>query len=117
MSLIISGATIIDGVGEQPLEGQSVWIEGRRIKALDRSAALDVRRAGARVIDAQGKFVIPGLLNGNVHLLMDIRPEILARYMGRYDELIAETAQLALKSGLTTVFDTWGPRRDLMTVR
>src|SRR5262249_32287066 len=38
------------------------------------------------------------------------------RYMGRYEEIIAEAAQVALKNGLTTVFETWGPRRFLMNV-
>ena len=71
----------------------------------------------ARRLAASGKYIIPGLMNANVHLLADIRLEVLARYMGRYEELIAEAAQVALSGGLTTVFDTGGPRRFLMGVR
>jgi len=116
MSLLISGATVLDGVAERPLEGRSIWIEGRRIKAVDASAELGVPE-GATVIDARGKYVIPGLINANVHLLGDIRLENLVRYMDQYDEVIIEAAQVALQNGLTTVFDTWGPRRFLMRAR
>lgn len=115
-SLLITGATIISGATDRPIEGQSILIEGNRIKAIARRDELTAP-AGANVIDARGKFAIPGLMNANVHLLCDIRLENLARYWGRYDELITEAAQVALKGGVTTVFDTWGPRRFLMTVR
>ncbi len=115
-SLLISGATVIDGSADKPIEGQSVLIEGSRIKALGRRDELPVL-SDTRIIDAQGKYVIPGLMNANVHLLADARLENLMRYAGRWEELIAEAAQVALKSGQTTVFDTYGPRRYLMTVR
>lgn len=116
MAMVISGATIIDGVADKPTEGRSIWIEGGRIKAI--GSRDDVGRPpGAKVIDARGKYVIPGLMNANVHLLMDMRLETLVRHLGNYEGVIAEAAQIALKGGLTTVFDTWGPRRFLMKVR
>jgi imidazolonepropionase-like amidohydrolase len=46
-----------------------------------------------------------------------VRVENLARHIDRFEDLIAEAAQVALKNGLTTVFDTWGPRRHLVAVR
>ncbi|BBE34208.1 amidohydrolase family protein [Sphingosinicella microcystinivorans] len=116
MTMLITGATILDAVSDKPIEGQAILIEGKRIKAIGRRDELPVP-ADATVIDATGKYVIPGLMNANVHLLCDIRPETLLRYEGRYEDLIAESAQVALKSGQTTVFDTWGPRRALMATR
>ncbi len=116
MSLVVSGATIIDGVAASPIEGRSIWIEAGRIRAIGRHQDIGVA-ADATVIDARGKFVIPGLMNGNVHLFCEFRLENLARYLGRYRELIVEAAQVALKNGVTTVFDTWGPRRSLMEAR
>lgn len=116
MSLVITGATIIDAVESKPIEGRSIWVENGRIKAIERPQ--DIGAApGTRVIQARGQYVIPGLMNANVHLLMDIRPEILARHMDHFEDLIVESAQIALKSGLTTVFDTWGPRKHLVAVR
>jgi imidazolonepropionase-like amidohydrolase len=114
--MIISRATIIGSAADCAVEEQSIWIENGRIKAVGNLDDFGVS-ASAASIDARGKYVIPGLMNANVHLLMDIRLETLARYIGRYEELIAEAAQTALKNGLTTVFDTYGPRRFLMSVR
>ncbi len=116
MQRIISGATVVDAVSGQPIEGRSIWIEGERIRAIAKPDELPALPT-ADIIDARGKYVIPGLMNANVHLLCDFRLETLVRYLERYDELIAEAAQVALKNGLTTVFDTWGPRRFLMAVR
>jgi len=116
MSLIISNATILDGRGGAPLEGYSLWAEAGRIKSIGKSHELRAP-SSTEVLDATGKFVIPGLMDANVHLLLDIRMENLVRHEERLEDLIAEAAQVALKNGLTTVFDTWGPRRPLKEVR
>lgn len=114
--MVITGATIIDGVATRPLEGHSIWIESGRIRAIVDRDELPIPQS-TKVIDARGKYVIPGLMNANVHLLGDMRAEKLLRYEDRYEDLIVEGAQVALKNGVTTVFDTWGPRRHLMSVR
>jgi imidazolonepropionase-like amidohydrolase len=111
----IVGATIIDGNGDHPVADGIILIEGKRIAALgDRS--LEVPKA-ARTIHASGKYVIPGLMDANVHLVLDHWPLTMIRYEGRYDELALEAAQITLKSGVTTVFDTWGPRKYLAKAR
>lgn len=114
--MLIVGAQIIDGVAERPLEGQAIWIEGRRLRAIAPRETLNTP-PDVEVLDARGAYVIPGLMNANVHLLMDIRLEVISRYEEQYEELIIEAAQVALKNGLTTVFDTWGPRRPLKAAR
>ena len=116
MSLLISGATLIDGVAERPIEGRSIWIEKGRIKAIGGRDELGMPPS-VEVIDARGKYVIPGLMDANVHLFGAMTMERLARHMDHYEDVITESAQVALKNGLTTVFDTWGPRRFLMNVR
>src|SRR5437016_23337 len=103
MSLIVTGATVIDGVAKQPLEGQTIWIEADRIRAIAKSSELEVPPS-AEVIDARGKYVIPGLMNANVHLV-DMRTDNLVRNEDRHEDIIVEGAQLALKNGVTTVFD------------
>lgn len=116
MSLIVSGATLLDGVADRPLEGRAIWIEDGRIKAIAAPAVLG-EPPGAQVIDARGKYVIPGLMDANVHLFGATTLERLAHHAGCYEDIVAEAAQIALKGGLTTVFDTWGPRQTLMAVR
>ena len=116
MSLLVSGATILDGVKNAPIQGCSIWVEDSVIRAVDRTEVLRVP-PHTKVIDGRGKYVIPGLMDANVHLLLDMRLENLVRYEDQYEDLIVEAAQVALANGLTTVFDTWGPRRHLIRVR
>lgn len=113
-SLIIRGCTLIDGTGspasEQPM---SVLVEDGRFRAICSDSEQLPVPENAKRIDARGKYVIPGLINSNVHLLDAIMMmgagsvEYLARFEGRYHEVIEEGAQLALRGGVTTVFDTW----------
>src|ERR1700761_8058266 len=115
MRLAIVGATIIDGNGGAPIQNGVVLIEDKRIVAVgDASLAVPAR---TRTIAASGKFVMPGLMDANVHLFYVPVPDALVRYEGRYEEVITEAAQIALAQGLTTVFDTWGPRESLTHVR
>jgi len=98
------------------MEGRSILIEAGRIKQIAPHDQVRVAPS-TQVIDAKGKYVLPGLMDANVHLLVDLRLENLVRYEDRFEDLITEAAQVALKNGLTTVFDTAGPRRPLISVR
>ena len=64
-TLLIRGATIIDGVSDAPLRDRSLLIEGNTIReVLPADAAAP---AGAQVLDLSGKFIIPGLFDSHVH--------------------------------------------------
>lgn len=110
------GGTLIDGTGRAPIQDAVVIIDKDRIVAAGPRARVAIP-PGAKVRDVSGKWVIPGLMDANVHLFFQILPDALMRYEGRYEEVIAEAAQVALKNGVTTVFDTWGPREALVNVR
>ena len=64
-TLLIRGATIIDGVSDAPLRDRSLLIEGNTIRDLLPADA--AAPAGAQVLDLSGKFIIPGLLDSHVH--------------------------------------------------
>lgn len=113
---VVTGATVIDGTGRDPVRDASIVIVNGRIAAIGPSASTRIPKK-SQVIDARGKYVIPGLMDANVHLVYGISIEFLARYEGRFEELIAEAAQVALANGLTTIFDSWGPLQPLLTVR
>ena len=101
------GGTIIDGTGRAPIYRGVVLVQGKRIAAVG-DATLSIP-AEAHRVSAEGHYIIPGLLDANVHLVLDYWPLTLIRYEARYDELAIEAAQVTLKNGVTTVFDTWGP--------
>lgn len=115
-SFAIVGGTILDGNGGPPIEDGVVLVHEGRICAVGGSST--IVPPGATRIPAQGKYIIPGMMDANVHLfLYTISPAELIRYEDRYDQVIQEAAEIALRSGLTTVFDTWGPRQALTHVR
>ncbi len=115
-TLAITGATIIDGTGSDPIRRGVVLLTDDRITAVGASRAVEIPESATR-IDARGKYVIPGLMDANLHLFLNIDLETLIKYEGRYHEIILEAAQITLRTGQTTVFDTWGPRAALVQAR
>jgi imidazolonepropionase-like amidohydrolase len=60
--IAIQGGTLIDGNGGAPVANSVVVIQGNRITAVGRAGQVQVP-AGAQVINAGGKFVLPGLID------------------------------------------------------
>ncbi|MGH9815123.1 MAG: hypothetical protein ACRD6I_03500, partial [Candidatus Acidiferrales bacterium] len=73
---------MIDGVAAEPIRGATVVVRNGRIAEVRAGAA--PAEAGARVIDLKGKWLLPGFIDGHVHIT-DRRG-----------------ARLALRSGVTT---------------
>ena len=115
-TVAITGGTVIDGTGAAPIgDGVVVFADGR-ITAAGPAGTTPVP-AGAITIDAGGKYVIPGLIDGNLHLFLNLDLETLILHEDRLHEIVLEAAQITLKTGQTTVFDTWGPRAALGQAR
>jgi imidazolonepropionase-like amidohydrolase len=62
--LILKNALIFDGESEQLLEGGSIVIENDRIREV---TAGDAHIEGAKMLDAGGRFVMPGLIDAHFH--------------------------------------------------
>ena len=67
MRLLIEHATVWDGSGAAPFPGQ-VLIEGERIEAVAPAGQAVAAAEGAERLDAGGKFLMPGLVEGHAHL-------------------------------------------------
>ena len=65
--LVIEGATLIDGTGGEPILNAVVVIENDRIQGVFRHGE-QVYPRGARVIQAQGKTIIPALFDIDTHI-------------------------------------------------
>lgn len=75
-SLVFNHVTVIDMTGALPKSDMMVVVIGNHIAALGHSGEVRVPR-DAQVIDAAGKFLIPGLWDMHVHSLYEGRPEFL----------------------------------------
>jgi hypothetical protein len=76
--LAIVGGTVIDGTGAAPRPATNIIISGGRIAKIGPSASTPPP-AGAQVISAQGKYVIPGLWDAHIHS-RDFYSELLINY-------------------------------------
>jgi hypothetical protein len=62
----IVGARLIDGTGAPPVSDSVVLVDGGRIRAAGARAAVNIPK-NARIIDASGKSVLPGLWDMHAH--------------------------------------------------
>jgi imidazolonepropionase-like amidohydrolase len=118
-TLAIVGGLLIDGHEGPPRPHSIVLIDGNKIVAVGTRDTLTVP-AGARVIDAGGMTVMPGLIDAHVH--MDIIGHTNyaywhKTYASRYEEIIAVSARQLLMNGVTTVVDLSGQPEALIAVR
>jgi imidazolonepropionase-like amidohydrolase len=69
--VVFEHARLIDGTGRPPLEDAVLVVDGSRIVAVGNAATK--RPAGARVVDATGKTIMPGIIvsHGHVGVVMD----------------------------------------------
>jgi imidazolonepropionase-like amidohydrolase len=101
-SVAILNATVIDGTGAEPRPNQTLIIQDTRITAIGDSSVIAVPR-GAKVVDATGKFLIPGLWDMHVHALDEKQREhIMAMF---------------LASGITGIRDMGCSPRDFERLR
>lgn len=115
--LVIANATVIDATGSAPQENCAVFIDEHGNIANITDASSPEVREHVRIYDAQGAYMVPGLMDANVHTVAARTPDSLLEYEGRYETLVLEAAQLLLKYGVTTVFDSWAPVGPVVNVR
>ena len=73
MDIIVRGGTIVTmDTARRVIEDGAVVIRGGRIEAVGPRADLEMKYTAAETIDAVGKVVIPGLINGHTHVPMTL---------------------------------------------
>jgi imidazolonepropionase-like amidohydrolase len=114
------GGTVIDGNGGSPIADAVVVVTGSRIIAVGPRSSVRIP-ADASQVDARGRWIVPGLIDTNVHLSLyggqNDRYESLVRYQPRQSDIVLEAAQIDLSYGITTVRDSYGALVPLVQVR
>jgi imidazolonepropionase-like amidohydrolase len=117
-SYVIENARIFDGSGSPYFPG-SVRIEGERIATV---AAGDqaLPRDGAEVIDAEGRVLMPGMVDAHTHLAFPSSIERIVPSFGLPPEesllISARHARILLDHGFTAAYSagTLAPRLDIV---
>lgn len=71
--VVVQGGELFDSASGHSSPVAGVIIRGERIEAVIPSGAALAIPAGATVVDARGRFLIPGLIDGHVHLVHVLR--------------------------------------------
>ncbi|WP_420463219.1 amidohydrolase family protein [Candidatus Palauibacter sp.] len=102
-ALAIVGATVIDGSGAEPVSDATVVVRDGRIESVGASAEVEIP-ADAEVLDAAGKYVVPGLINAHGHVGATLGLE-----SGHYSRAnVLRHLQLYASYGVTTVVSLGG---------
>jgi imidazolonepropionase-like amidohydrolase len=112
-AIALVGATVFTGTGER-IEGGTVILENGKIAAVGKNLTAP---AGAKTIDARGKYATPGIIDAHSHLGVYAQPEVWANSDGN-EATDPNTAQVwaehsvwphdpgfvrALEGGITTL--------------
>src|SRR5438093_9811522 len=106
-SLLIHNAALIDGTGADPRPGVSVLVEDARIARIAPASALKPDRE-TTVIDATGRFLLPGLTDAHVHFSATEADGRTTRPLAAFALRVAAFIEEALDQGFTTVRDAGG---------
>src|SRR5262245_57699199 len=118
--VVIQGATVITATGRPSIRNAAIVVEGGRIRDVGPRNEIRVPN-NAQVVDARGKWVIPGLIDAHVHFSQSgglyTRPDIIElRKQRPYEKEmewikchLSSTFERYLASGITGVVDCGGP--------
>ena len=94
---VLDNLTVIDMVGSEPRPGMAILVRGDRIAEVY-PAGSRAAPPGARVINLAGRYALPGLIDGHVHLTA---PFVRT---GQQDSL----SEFFLRGGITAIRDMAG---------
>lgn len=117
--LIYAGKALLEA-GKPVREKISILIVGKQIKEIfpgfiDAANLADISKVN--ILDLRDKYVLPGLIDAHVHLLMLYKDEKVVATEGQYALNGAYNAKLTLDAGFTTVRDLGAPGHAIFALR
>ncbi|ARN76280.1 amidohydrolase [Oceanicoccus sagamiensis] len=111
---LFTDVNVFNGTDNKLYKGMSVLVEGTTITRIS-DKAIDAPE-GAMVIAGNGKTLMPGLIDGHVHYMINANFDTVEKEMDLTDIAIRSTlvAERALMDGFTSARDMGGPAFGLM---
>jgi imidazolonepropionase-like amidohydrolase len=104
--LVVKAGTLVDGTGSAARRGVQVYVQDGRITDVGPSGDVP---SDAEVLDYSAYAVVPGLIDGHVHLVFSAGADPLADVLAEDDQTLllraSANARVALAAGVTTVRD------------
>ncbi|SFC51963.1 Imidazolonepropionase [Bacillus sp. OV322] len=104
--ILIKNGTLIDGIGNEPVRHAAVLIKDNRIEEVGTLDSITAPN-DAEVIDAEGGYILPGLIDTHVHMMFevkDMRETLVTPFSLKFYQAI-EHLKRTLNVGITTVRD------------
>lgn len=106
---LITNASVFGGKSAKLADSMNVLIEGNKIAKISKTALTPA--AGATVIDAKGRTLMPGLIDAHTHLMFATVPQMLVftSDIGYLNIAAVKAANDMLMRGFTSIRDLGGP--------
>lgn len=113
MSMVLRGARVVDARGPRAGRVDIVIRSGRVDEIREHGAVTAGDPPSGQIVDLDGRWVSPGLMNAHAHACLDggPDPETVLRGENRTQTVVRSAARLeaALRAGVTTIRDVGGP--------
>ncbi len=109
-TVLFENVNLIDGRSDEPLEGVSVLVRGKRIEKVGKGKDLK-KPAGSTVIDGDGRTLMPGLVDCHVHLCFGAEPDPLMLLREPKGLIMVKAVRFLedyVQAGFTTLRDMGG---------
>ncbi len=120
MEYVVTNCTLIDGTGNDPIEHAALHVQGERVQWVGPLANSPASTQNLPTVDAEGRWIIPGLIDAHVHICWNGRESVLDLVHRDRDLIVleaVETVHRILQSGTTTVRDVGGHDYVEMSIR
>ncbi|MBU5465828.1 amidohydrolase family protein [Virgibacillus sp. MSJ-26] len=107
---LIKNGTLIDGNGGQPVQDAAVLVKDNVIEKVGTLSDIPVPNEDVTEVDAQGGYILPGMIDTHVHLMMEIEAvekQLTTPFSYRFYKAVKHMEK-TLHAGVTTVRDAGG---------
>lgn len=105
-TIFIKNGTLLDGNGNHPMKKAGILIQDDKIETVDHVENITVPEH-AEIIDAKGKYIMPGFIDTHVHMAMELKnlqDTIMTPFSYRFYESV-HYLKRTIDVGITSVRD------------